>query len=114
MSISKSEKRIKRHNRIRARVHGTASRPRLAVFRSNKYLYVQAINDDEGVTIASANSQTSKAKTSKEKASETGKSVAEALKAKKIDSVVFDRGGFLYAGSVKALADAAREAGLKF
>lgn len=114
MSILKSEKRIKRHKRIRAKISGTALRPRLAVFKSNKYIYVQAIDDENAVTIATANSQNSKAKTSKEQATETGKNIAEILKTKKITSVVFDRGGFLYTGSVKVLADAAREAGLKF
>lgn len=114
MSISKDQKRIQRHRRIRAKIKGTSSRPRLAVFKSNKYIYVQAIDDDNGITIATADSQKSKAKTSVEKAREIGKNIADNLKAKGIKSVVFDRGGFLYTGSIKVLAESAREFGLKF
>lgn len=114
MSISKIAKRIRRHGRIRSKIQGTATRPRLSVFRSNKYLYAQLIDDETGTTLAAANSQGSNAKTADEKATEVGKAIADAAKTKNISEVVFDRGGFLYAGKIQKLADAAREAGLKF
>jgi large subunit ribosomal protein L18 len=94
-----------RHRRIRAKVAGTGARPRLAVFRSNRALYVQVIDDVKQVTLASAKGDT---------AVSVGKAIAEQAKEKGITSVVFDRGGFEYAGAVRALADAAREAGLIF
>ncbi|MEX0909693.1 MAG: 50S ribosomal protein L18 [Candidatus Paceibacterota bacterium] len=114
MITNKSEKRTKRHSRIRARVIGTASRPRLAVFKSNRQLYAQVIDDNAGVTLASANSMKITGKTPREKAEHVAKEVAKAAQAKGITSVVFDRGGFLYAGNVKLFADTAREAGLTF
>lgn len=110
---SKNAKRQKRHTRIRAKVHGTASRPRLSVFRSNKGIYAQLIDDEKSVTLASASSLALKGG-SGEKAKTVGKTIAELAKGKKIESVVFDRGGYLYAGAIKALADGAREGGLKF
>jgi len=103
-----------RQRRIRARVAGTAQRPRLAVFRSSTAIYAQAIDDEKGVTIAAANDLKIKKGTKCERAVEVGKKIAETIKAQKIDNVVFDRGGFLYHGRVKILADAARESGLKF
>ena len=114
MKNEKIEKRIRRHARIRSRVSGTEERPRLAVFKSNKYLYAQVINDEKGETIVAANSKDVDGKTFSEKAVATGKKIAELAKSKKIDSVVFDRGGFLFSGSIRKFADAAREEGLKF
>lgn len=111
---TKVEKRNTRHNRIRSKVKGTQERPRLSVFRSNTAIYAQLIDDTTATTIAAADSRTSKAKTAQERATETGKKIAELAKAKNISHVVFDRGGFLYTGSIKSLADAAREGGLTF
>ena len=105
--------RIKAH--IRTMVSGTAERPRLTVFRSNSQIYAQVIDDQKGVTLASASSLGIKDKITKsEKAAQVGKLVAEAAKKAGIETVVFDRNGYLYHGRVKQLADAAREAGLKF
>jgi large subunit ribosomal protein L18 len=108
------------HKRIRKRVTGTAERPRLAVHFSGKHVYAQVIDDDAGRTLAAA-STSERASTEKNKsaanraaAEQIGKTIAERLLAKKVDRVVFDRGGFLYHGKVKALADAARAGGLKF
>lgn len=106
--------RVRRHRRIRARISGTAERPRLAVFRSNRGAYVQLIDDAASNTLAQANWREVKGKTPRERAVAVGALIAERAKAKKIETVVFDRGGFRYAGHVKALADAAREAGLNF
>ena len=109
-------KRITRHNRIRSKVIGTAKRPRMSFFRSNKNNYVQIINDENGTTLVSAFDK--ELKTEKmnktEKASKLGELIAKKAKDKKIDNVVFDRGGYRYTGRVKAFADAARVAGLKF
>jgi large subunit ribosomal protein L18 len=108
------------HRRIRKRVSGTAERPRLAVNFSGKHVYAQVIDDDAGKTLVSAATTEKdlrgKGKTAANRATaeQIGKRIAERLKAKKVDRVVFDRGGFLYHGKVKALADAAREGGLKF
>ena len=105
--------RIKAH--IRTNVSGTAERPRLSVFRSNSQIYAQVIDDTKGVTLASASSLGIKEKITKsEKAAQVGKALAEAAKKAGIEAVVFDRNGYLYHGRVKQLADAAREAGLKF
>ncbi len=112
-AISKNQKRQKRHRRIRAKVAGTASRPRLSVFRSNRSIFAQLIDDEKAVTIASASSVLLKG-SSAEKAKTVGKTIAEKAKAKSIAAAVFDRGGYLYAGAIKALADGAREGGLKF
>ena len=104
------------HARIRQKVHGTAERPRLNVYRSLNHIYAQVINDDQGVTLASASTVTTKLKTggNLEAAKEIGKAVAERAQEKGVKKVVFDRGGYLYHGRIKALADAAREAGLDF
>lgn len=102
--------------RIRKKVSGTAQRPRLSVFRSNNYIYVQAIDDEQGVTLASASSREAsvdKTKSKTEQAMEVGKLIAERLLSQNLNSAVFDRGGYLYHGRVKAVADGAREAGLK-
>lgn len=114
-SVIKTEKRNRLHNKIRTRVEGTETRPRLAVFRSNKFMYAQLINDDKAITLASASDIGLNDKISKvERAKKVGTMLAENAKKVKITAVVFDRGGFKYAGRVKALADAAREAGLNF
>jgi len=111
----KTEKRVRLHKKIRSRVSGTAERPRLAVFRSNRYMYAQLIDDVKGVTVVSASDLSLSEKMNKvERARTVGKTLAEAAKKEKITSVVFDRGGFSYRGRVQALADAAREAGLLF
>lgn len=113
-TLSKAQSRAKRHNRLRHKIAGTAARPRLAVFRSNKFVYAQLINDETGTTIAAADSRTVATGTMLEKAKEVGGMIAKKGLDAKITSVVFDRGGFQYAGIVAALADAAREGGLQF
>ncbi len=113
-TATKREKRIRRHGRIRARVIGSASCPRLAVFRSNRYVYAQLIDDEAGTTLASADSRTLAGSNPVERGAAVGKAIAEAAKAKKIETIVFDRGGFKYQGVVAALATGAREAGLTF
>ncbi|MDB5260042.1 MAG: ribosomal protein [Candidatus Nomurabacteria bacterium] len=111
----KTEKRIRLHKKIRTRVGGTGERPRLAVFRSNKYMYAQLIDDTLGQTLASASDLSISGKINKvERAKTVGKTLAEEAKKKNISQVVFDRGGFSYRGRVRALADAAREGGLQF
>ena len=104
------------HDRIRAKIQGTAERPRLNVYRSLNHIYVQVIDDSQGVTLVSASTVAAKVKTGGNVAAakEVGKLVAERAKEKGIKKVVFDRGGYLYHGRIKALADAAREAGLEF
>ena len=104
----------RRHKKIRAKVFGTESKPRLSVFKSNKYIYGQLINDDKAETIVSLSSMKAKGKTFMERCTETGKEIAKLVLGKKIDSVVFDRGGFKYVGRVKAFAEGARAGGLKF
>ena len=110
----KNEKRARRQKRIRAKVSGTQEIPRLAVFKSLKFIYAQAIDDVAGKTIAAGSSKDIKVKGAVLKAKAVGKIVADLLIAKGIKNVVFDRGGFLYSGQVAGLADGAREAGLKF
>ncbi len=118
--ISKPDKnklRLKRHKRIRGKISGTAECPRLSIFRSNKNIYAQLIDDVAGVTLASASTldkSISNDSTKVEQAQAVGKAIAEAAKAKNISKVVFDRSGYLYHGRVSALADAARENGLNF
>ncbi len=117
MQEQKIIRRSKIRNRIRKAIKGTAERPRLSVFRSNKAIYAQVIDDIKGVTIVAASSRESgvDVKTNKvEQAVAVGKILAEKAKAAGVSSVVFDRGGYLYHGRVKALADGAREAGLQF
>ena len=110
--------RIRRHRRVRKKVHGTAARPRLAVHRSNKHISAQIIDDDAGVTLAAASTTEAAERTSGggtvEAAARVGKLVAERAKAAGVTAVVFDRGGYAYHGRVAAVADAAREAGLEF
>ena len=111
---SKTEQRIRRKARIRAKISGTTEMPRLAIFKSNRYISAQLIDDSKAVTLASAHSKTAKGKTLLEKSASVGVEIATQAKAKKVTKVVFDRGGFRYTGAVKAVADGAREAGLKF
>ncbi len=116
---SRSEVRVKKHARLRNRFSGTAERPRLAVFRSNNHMYAQIIDDTVGNTLCSASTLDKAAKDleytdNTEAAAFVGKTIAERALAKGISEVVFDRGGFIYHGKVQALAEAAREAGLKF
>ena len=110
----KTNMRKRRQARVRARVSGTAKSPRLAVFRSNKFIYAQLINDDKGVTLASSTDAGLKGKTKVLRALEAGKILAKNAIEKKITHAVFDRGGFQYTGRVKALAEGARAGGLKF
>lgn len=114
--LDKNKVRKKRHARVRVKVEGTSEVPRLNVFRSNKYIYAQIIDDSKSVTLAAASSAklSEVSKSSVAAATEVGKLIAEAAKEKGITKVVFDRGGYLYHGRVKALADAARENGLVF
>lgn len=120
MAFNKKEKRIKRHKRVRAKIKGTAKVPRLCVFRSNKHIEAQLIDDAKGKTIAYASDlKKSKAKQGDKTgktalAYEVGKMIAKLAAEKKIKEIVFDRGGFKYHGRVKALAEGAREQGLKF
>ncbi|HMQ59365.1 MAG TPA: 50S ribosomal protein L18 [Flavilitoribacter sp.] len=117
MKLVKEGKRRRIHYRIRKKVSGTGSRPRLSVFRSNKYIYCQLIDDVSGNTVASASSFEKGFPvkgTKSDQAKEVGKMLADRAKQLKIEDVVFDRGGYLYHGRVKALADGARENGLKF
>ncbi len=103
-----------RHNRIRTKLSGSKKRPRLCIFRSNKFIYCQVINDEKGTTLLQANTKEIKLTNNIKAATELGKLIAErALKAG-LKEVVFDRSGYLYHGRVKALAEAARQAGLKF
>ena len=111
---SKNVTRIKRHKKIRQTLSGTETTPRLCVFRSNTAIYAQLIDDVKGVTLASSSSLELKIKNNNLEAAAVGKDIAEKAKKAKIKSVVFDRGGYLYHGRVKALADAARENGLEF
>ncbi|MDH5442080.1 MAG: 50S ribosomal protein L18 [Candidatus Nomurabacteria bacterium] len=106
--------RKRRHGRIRSVISGTADRPRLAVFKSNKYIYAQLIDDVAGATLACASDIKEAKGTKMDRAKLVGESLATSAKTKKITSVVFDRGGFSFAGRVKALADSAREGGLVF
>ena len=108
--------RIRRHSRVRKRVRGTAERPRLAVFRSNRHIYAQLIDDVQGRTLAAAGSvePALPVQDRKEIARWVGAELAKRAKAAGVGSVVFDRGGYAYHGSVKTLADAAREGGLEF
>ena len=113
--IKKIARRLKIKAAIRTKVSGTAEQPRLTVFRSNAQIYAQVIDDLSGKTLASAGSLAIKDKMTKtEKAVEVGKQIAAAAKQAGVEKVVFDRNGYLYHGRVKALADAAREAGIKF
>ena len=117
---SRTEVRLQKHKRVRNRISGTPERPRLAVFRSNKHMYAQVIDDVAGKTLVAASTVQKDVKAELEKTNDVaaaaylGKVIGEKAVAAGISTVVFDRGGFIYQGKVKALADAAREAGLQF
>ena len=117
---SRTEVRLKKHRRIRNRFSGTAERPRLAVFRSNNHMYAQIIDDTVGNTLVAASTLDKDVKAQLEKTNDVdaaacvGTMIAKKAQEKGIKEVVFDRGGFVYHGKIKALADAAREAGLEF
>ncbi len=118
--VDKNNERVKRHNRIRNKVSGTAEKPRFSVYRSEKHVYVQVIDDVAGVTLAAASDlekdmrEAVKDMTKSEVAKFVGKKAAEKALAKGVKEVVFDRGGYLYIGRVANVADGAREAGLQF
>lgn len=116
--LSKTEQRTRRHRRIRAKVSGIAERPRLAIFKSNSFIYAQLIDDTKGATLAAASDMglqsDKKAKTKTERARLAGIALAKNAKEKGIEAVVFDRGGFIYTGRVRAFAEGAREGGLVF
>ena len=117
MRGSRADARRRRHFRVRKKLHGTGRRPRLAVFRSNRFIYAQVIDDDAGVTIAAASSREKGVKggtLNAATAAEVGKLVGGRAREAGVESVVFDRGGFPYHGRIKALADGARESGLEF
>ena len=107
-------KRTRRHARIRARVRGSEACPRLAVFRSNRFMYAQLINDETGVTLVGTDTRKAKAKTALLRAKEAGTALASLAKQKGVTRIVFDRGGFQYQGAVVAFAEGAREGGLEF
>lgn len=116
MALSKLERRTRIKHRIRKIVSGTATKPRLSVFRSNKEIYAQLVDDVNGVTIASVSSRDKdiKATSKVEAATAVGKAIADKATKAGVESIAFDRNGYLYHGRIKVLADAAREAGLKF
>jgi len=111
---AKQHKRQRRHRRVRAKVIGTESRPRLSIYKSNTRLTAQIINDEKGVTLAAVSSMEEKGKSPRERAELAAATLAKRAKDAGVKAVVFDRGGFQYLGTVKAFADAARAAGLEF
>lgn len=115
-SIQKRKNRVaaQRKKRVRAKIHGTAELPRLTVSRTNKHFYAQAINDDAGTTLAHADGSKLGLSSSAESAKKVAQDMADKLKAANIDSIVFDRNGYLYHGVVASFADALRESGIKF
>ena len=119
-TFNRKSARVRLHRRIRKKISGTAARPRLSIFFSGKHVYAQVIDDDAAKTLVAASTKEkdmlgkNKAAANRATAEVVGKAIAERALGKKIDKVVFDRGGFQYQGKVKALADAAREVGLKF
>ena len=118
--VSRTKVRVKKHTRLRGHLHGTAAKPRLAVFRSNKHIYAQIIDDEQGRTLVSASTLEADVKEgltytdNMEAAAKVGEVLGKKAVAQGIEAVVFDRGGFIYHGKIQALADAAREAGLSF
>lgn len=112
----KKEKRIRKHNKIRKKIKGTVNRPRLSVFRSNKNIYVQLIDDEKGVTLVSGNSLEFKNEklSSKEKLNKLAELLSQRIFEKNIKKIVFDRGGFSYQGRIKYLAEKLREKGIEF
>lgn len=114
MKSIKSQKRERRHRRVRSKVIGSTSRPRLSVYKSNTRLIAQIIDDERGTTLASVSSSDEKAKTPRARAEAAASTLAKLAKEKGVRAVVFDRGGFQYLGTLKVFADAARAAGLEF
>ena len=118
--IDRSRERHRIHKRIRQKISGTSIRPRLCVYRSSKYVYVQIVDDSKGITLVAASTAEKDIRGDNKQAGNiqasklVGKAIAERARAKGIESVVFDRGGYIYHGRLKALAEAARESGLKF
>jgi len=110
----KNKLRAQRKARVRGKISGVETLPRVSIFKSNKHVYAQAIDDINGVTIASANGKKMGLKATKEDAKQVGTAMADALKAKNIETIVFDRNGYLYHGVVASFADAMRDAGIKF
>lgn len=110
----KKEKKERRRKKIRAKVFGTKERPRLSIFKSNRYITLQIVNDEKGNTLAHASTKDLKVKGVKNKAFEAGRDIAQKAKTKNINKVVFDRSGYIYTGSVARAADGAREGGLRF
>ncbi|MCX6720087.1 MAG: 50S ribosomal protein L18 [Candidatus Staskawiczbacteria bacterium] len=116
MSV-KTIKRVRRHTKIRKNIHGTKDRPRLCVFRSNQHIYAQLINDEDVkilMSVSDKDLKTKKGEKKSEMAKEVGKLIAKKAIENKIEAVVFDRGGFIFHGRIKAVAEGAREGGLKF
>ncbi|MEK7480314.1 MAG: 50S ribosomal protein L18 [Patescibacteria group bacterium] len=114
MTMTKTQQRTRRHKRVRAKVIGSEARPRLSVYKSNTRLLAQIIDDKSGTTLASVTSLTEKGKTPRERAEAAAATLAKLAREKGVTAVVFDRGGFQYLGTIKAFAEAARAAGLKF
>jgi large subunit ribosomal protein L18 len=119
MKVSKSQARMRRKQRIRKKISGSAQRPRLVVFRSNTHIYAQIVDDEAGRTLASASSlvlgkSAGPLKLNRDVAMQVGRTLADRAKEKQIEQVIFDRSGYMYHGRVKALADGAREGGLQF
>ena len=114
MTTKKEQRRIKIKYRVRNKISGTAARPRMSVFRSNKQIYVQIINDETGTTLVAASSLGMEAMPKKEQAAKVGELIAKKAQEAGITAVVFDRNGYLYHGRIKEVADAARNGGLKF
>lgn len=112
--LKKTQNRLARAKRVRSRIEGTASKPRLSVFRSNTHISIQAIDDITGVTLCAAHDMALTSGTKSERAAHVGSEIAKSMIAKGIGECIFDRGGFLYHGRVKTLAEAARAGGLKF
>lgn len=113
-SSNKINKRTRRHARIRAKIKGTEARPRLCVFRSNTAIYAQLVNDEKGITIASSDSRKAEGKNARERAQGVGNTIASLAKKAGVEKVVFDRGGFLFTGVIKEVAEGARKGGLIF
>ncbi|TSC61374.1 MAG: large subunit ribosomal protein L18 [Parcubacteria group bacterium Gr01-1014_107] len=114
MTVSNSKRRERRHRRVRAKIFGTKDKPRLAVFKSNKYIYGQIIDDEKGQTMVSSDTRREKKASPLAQAKAAGLKLAEKALKEGVKKVVFDRGGFLYAGRVKSFASGAREGGLEF
>ena len=111
---AKAEQRLRRRRRIRAKVQGSADKPRISVYKSNRFVYAQLIDDDRGHTLASVSTAGASGSTDTERAYEAGKTLAEKAGQQQVTKAVFDRGGFVYKGRLASLADGAREGGLQF